>query len=67
MLMMYDLLEDGRMRLRAAVLAPVMFKMAYCAVVDTIPVAALVPVVFARVTLPVVIVTARPPATAISR
>jgi hypothetical protein len=65
--MVYSLLEMGKFRFRAAVLAPDMFKIAYCAVVEIMPVAALVPAVLASVTSAVVITTDNPPAMAISK
>jgi hypothetical protein len=64
---MYDLLVMGKFKFRAAVLAPEMFRMAYCAVVETMAVDALVPAVFVSVTSAVVIVMARPPAMAMSK
>ena len=67
LLMIYDLLLLGRIRLLAAVIAPLRFKIAYCPVVEPMLVAALVPCVLVRVTFAVVIVTAKPPAMAMSK
>jgi hypothetical protein len=65
--MVYCLLVTGKFKFLAAVLAPEMFRIAYCAVVDPMFVTELVPAVFASVTSAVVIARARPPATAISK
>jgi hypothetical protein len=64
---MYHLLVIGKFKLRAAVLAPLMFKIAYCAVVEPMLVAELVPCVLVSVTSAVVIAIDRPPATAMSK
>ena len=69
LLMMYHLLVTGKFKVHAPVFAPLIFRIAYCAVVETMPVAELVPAVFASVTtVPVpVIEMAKPPAMAMSK
>jgi hypothetical protein len=65
--MVYCLPGTGRLRFRAAVLIPDMFRMAYCAVVELIAVAELVPAVLTSVTSAIVIGTDNAPAMAISK